>query len=550
MVRSSRLSKSMRSLSMPKIVSKVGSPFGADTVGSGEEFFDSGYEILVVKGAESGTTFPLNAREITLGRLESSGDEKAGQVLFKDRSVSPTHAMLKWDEEFERYVIYHLSSSSPTVVNGRIVKKSLLNNDYKVQLGGLIFKVVSVKEKQLRDSAVMWDKMRAAEDEEEQKEVVKEEKIDTGYKLVVVDGPDKGRSFTLERNLLVIGKHRGRSEIREKYGILLSDESLPEELALLVWDFEEKKYRLFQSESSEENLRLYRVLDTDADAKEIAAGHDNLLEDKDSMTAGQTVMAIHKATKIETHDAKVDIEKELKVRAQTIEPDSGMETMAGQFRIDYVFEVLEGTDRGNKISILSEEVSEGRVITFGTRGDGRQNDVELDDIDLVNNQGYFEFYDGSLYLINEAGGAEVLVNTYEIGENEKIILNGGDRIKLGNTVLVFTDNRVIAALKNYSLQLLSWSDGEGPGNFPLNKTMMFIGRGSACDVRIHDGEVSRLHAVLSFKGNRFHLEHKSKVNPTFVNGVSLKRNQDRIIFPGDKIYISSKNVLQLNRVVE
>ncbi|MFP4498962.1 MAG: FHA domain-containing protein, partial [Vulcanimicrobiota bacterium] len=201
---------------------------------------------------------------------------------------------------------------------------------------------------------------------------------------------------------------------------------------------------------------------------------------------------------------------------------------------------------GNKVSIMSEEVREGKQITFGSAGDERQNDIEINEPGISNTQGYLEYTQDRLYLINKED-EPIQVNEYEVGKNEKIILNNGDLISMGQTVISFLNNRVIGALRHYSILISFPFQQKEIERIPITKTMLFIGRGSSCDIRILDPEVSRLHAVLTFQEGRFFLEQKSKINPTFVNGISLRRDQSRIIFPGDKIYLSRNTILSLQR---
>lgn len=534
---------SLKAGKLPEIVAKIGSPFEKAKEDPSIDFFDSGYEIEVLNGADKGLIFPLDMKEIRLGRTGSPDDIKKGNILFSDPSVSRVHAILRWDPELEKYVIYHLSKTTPTMVNGRAIKKSLLSPDYTVQLGEMSFKIISIKEKRHLESTMIWERFKAGEERSD-------EQIKSGYKIVVVEGPDKGQSFDLDKNLMIIGKRKGLGDIRDSFGILLTDAGLPDELALIVWNQLEAKYCIFQSEESPVAIRLFRIVETSEGSQVIGREFQNILEDRDSIMAGETVMVVHRETSAETRDAKVDIEKELREEEEKPVFTPPSMTAPGSFRIDYVFEILDGPGKGQKISLLSDEMTEGRIITFGSQGKIRQNDIEMEDTTLANNQGYFEFSDGNLYLVNESSAVSIMVNEYDINENEKIVLNGGDRIILGKTVFGFTDNRVIAALRNYSLLVLSGEEDDRERRFPIYKTSLLIGRGSASDIRVMDPEVSRLHSALIFKSGRFHLEHRSKINPTFVNGVSLKRGQERIIFPGDKIYLSGNTILQLVRTGE
>jgi pSer/pThr/pTyr-binding forkhead associated (FHA) protein len=538
----------IKSLKLPKIISRVGSPFSMEIPNEEGDKLLSGYQIEILTGNESGKIIELDRKELLLGRRDAAiiKSRVEGSVFFDDPSVAKNHARLVWEPELEKFVIHNLSEASPTLVNGRLIKKSLLSSDYIITLGDLNLKVISLREQKRTESSLIWEKFKSGE-----KRGVH---LDSGYRLVVVEGPDRGKSFDLDKDVLVIGRRKHSADMRDTYGVLLSDQTLPEELALLIWSENEKKFSIYQGENERVPLRLFRIIENAQGAKVIGRDFENTLEDRDAVRAGKTVMVMHKLTSEETCEAKVDIEKELLVGHDFVteevmipQLEGGSLTAKGSFRVDYIFEVIEGEDKGHKISFLSDEMIDGKNITFGSPGDERQNDVELNDPEIHNKQGYFEFTGGNLFLINDYGETEIFVNQNDVGKNEKILLNNGDKIRIGETVLSFCDNRTLAALRKYSLVVIAGREQDQAIRFPLVKTMMFIGRGSACDVRVHDPEVSRLHAVFSFKNGRFYLEHKSKLNPTFVNGISLKKGQDRIIFPGDKIYLSNSTVIQLVR---
>jgi pSer/pThr/pTyr-binding forkhead associated (FHA) protein len=537
----------IKSLKLPTIISRVGSPFTPEASADDEQKFVSGYEIEILSGNDNGKIFPLNSKEIILGRKDANKDKQGGFIHLDEPTVSKTHAKLKWEPELEKFVIYNLSEASPTLVNNRLIKKSLLSADYLLTLGELNLKVISLKEQKRLESLHIWEKFKAGEKRGEVH-------LDTEYRLVIVEGPDKGKTFDLDKNLMIIGRRKHAADMRDTYGILLSDQTLPEELALLLWNDHEKRFCIYQGESEQAPLKLFRIIEHEDGAKVVGRDFENTLEDRDAIRAGKTVMVMHKLTSEETCEAKVDIERELLVGQDFVTEEvmipqlaGGTFTAQGSFRVDYVFEIIEGEDKGHKISFLSDEMVDGKIITLGSPGNNRQNDVELNDPDINNKQGSFEFTGGNLFLVNEYGETEIVVNSDNVGKGERFLLNNGDKIRIGKTILSFFDNRTLAALRKYSLVVIAGGEQDQAIKFPLTKTMMFIGRGSACDVRVHDPEVSRLHAVFSFKNGRFYLEHKSKVNPTFVNGISLKKGQDRIIFPGDKIYLSSTSVIQLVR---
>jgi hypothetical protein len=80
--------------------------------------FTCGLQIRVVEGADRGRTFPLDNREVTIGRARNPGDRAPGWVLLNDPMISRIHADLVWDEEQKAYKLMHRSDTNPTEING------------------------------------------------------------------------------------------------------------------------------------------------------------------------------------------------------------------------------------------------------------------------------------------------------------------------------------------------------------------------------------------------------------------------------------------------
>ena len=68
-------------------------------------------------------------------------------------------------------------------------------------------------------------------------------------------------------------------------------------------------------------------------------------------------------------------------------------------------------------------------------------------------------------------------------------------------------------------------------------------------IRLKDPEISRLHALFSYRNGKYILEHKSGINPTYVNGVSLPRGKMRVLASGDLIRLSRRTILRFNKKV-
>lgn len=74
---------------------------------------------------------------------------------------------------------------------------------------------------------------------------------------------------------------------------------------------------------------------------------------------------------------------------------------------------------------------------------------------------------------------------------------------------------------------------EGPHAFPLNTTVMTVGRGLNNDLIVEDPRVSRQHAQLRFKSRRYFIGDMGSTNGTYVNGTQL--TADQVLHDGDTV---------------
>ena len=219
----------------------------------------------------------------------------------------------------------------------------------------------------------------------------------------------------------------------------------------------------------------------------------------------------------------------------------GRSTTAWRHHADFVVGYLEGSRKGQKVDLLGSEFSEDRVLTIGSPGQ-RFNDIEVDDAEISNDQAIMRYRSGRFTLVNNR--SEIQVNSLALGEGDEVVLMTGDRIHLGDTVLLFLERRVVEALRNLRMEVLEGVRADMGKTFDLNKERLMIGRGRNCDIRLADPEVSRVHCVLVLRNNRFFVQHRSETNPTFVNGISLLPGAERQVVVGDRIQVSSQTVLQ------
>jgi pSer/pThr/pTyr-binding forkhead associated (FHA) protein len=130
-------------------------------------------------------------------------------------------------------------------------------------------------------------------------------------------------------------------------------------------------------------------------------------------------------------------------------------------------------------------------------------------------------------------------------------LEPGDLIKIGNTLMEYNFPGNPDKSKNPSLQVI---EGLDKGKiFHLNKKMILIGRKSKktietkeIELSAKDKSISRLHARLEKKQNKFYLLNEKKENKTFLNGVQVISS--RPLMDGDKIKLGDDVVLLYRHV--
>jgi|GEM_PF-5726886 len=532
------------------------------------------FHITVTEGVDRGKVFALKEDDITIGRKLSAGEEKPGRILLEDATVSREHGILHWNDYRKTYSLRHRSHTNPTRVNGKIIEEYLLEPGDAVSMGDVCF--IFEDESQEADSSDM---------------------IYSGIKLLVVEGKNKGDTFTPSRRRIFIGRIRAATTTCRDAGIQLDDETLEENEALLIWNDAEKLYAL-SSCQGRRNPRISRVDEGGIQPRLIKVKSREFVLPQDLLIMGNTILMVMQDERLlETFKGQtpekpkrerppappppppppvperiIPREKEPpseEVRAKHSLPRKVIpaplhkstpaadiksnakgaplenlfqeHTSAWKVQPDFEIEIVEKPDRKERIAFLRSALTEGRIIAVGRGG---ESEIELKSPDVAFEQALLKFSGGKFLLISRSTKPPNELNGSPLQVGEEVPLASGDRLTMGDVSLFFFDRS--AALKEclYSLEVTEGVRWEKGRNYPLGQTAL-IGRSPECSVRLADTEVSRVHCRIRTEGDSCFITHLSATNPTFINGVSLPPKRERRISAGDVLRLSSATVLTL-----
>lgn len=235
--------------------------------------------------------------------------------------------------------------------------------------------------------------------------------------------------------------------------------------------------------------------------------------------------------------------------------------------------VIEGEDAGRKFTVDGDEVRIGR----GRPQAGRPGAILLSDPTVSREQALIQVTPRGAILIDRADpGPPTLLND---GPMVSRPLRLRDRIRMGNVVLevrehhgmalttlfdtasmpalsdqskkdgsrneAFSDRTETRPMETLSshLVMVAGITGWELKRFPLAGASAVLGRGDDCEIQLPEAGVSRRHAEIVRENGKLVLRHLSRVNPTFVNGVKVKRRRE--LRGGDEIQLADQVVLKL-----
>lgn len=310
--------------------------------------WSSSYQLRILKGNQQGLVIPLTEQVYILGRATSQGETAPGYMFFYEPTVSRVHAELRWNEKKKSYFVHHQSKTNPTLVEGVPVDKKSprqLEKGHKIQMGYLVLEIEPLasggqtpsaprnapreatsrpeesgkthkmmvgnilealsnlnqdKEKPPPRTPEPRTQPRQAEPEPTpapaptylERDYGASEQTSREIQFTVAQGPDQGEVFVLREQVGILGRSMGRDDPRHGQGVLLNDDSLPQEAAYIVWQNRDRAYGLSESDGAGVAIRVRRVQQGQPVELSIGTAAPVLLRDGDVLQMGRSSLMV------------------------------------------------------------------------------------------------------------------------------------------------------------------------------------------------------------------------------------------------------------------
>ncbi len=273
--------------------------------------FSSGFQLKIIEGTGRGQVFPLDTKELTIGRAANPGERAPGYVFLYDDTVSRIHAQLFWDDGQNGYILHHRSQTNPTMLNGAPAEEPrLLEPDDSITIGKVVLQIQQIERRWAGPVAPMVAPATAGPSSdnpagiaplqskrphvpmptETRKVAVRITMGGKGgqrseFRLNVVEGPDAGQSFPL-RGTMSLGRDTGEEQPN---AVLLRDEFICPDHAVLRWSEPDGKYQLLPTANP---VAIQRTMEGLVWSSEVPTQGRLLLEAQDLLKLGNTSLEL------------------------------------------------------------------------------------------------------------------------------------------------------------------------------------------------------------------------------------------------------------------
>ena len=227
----------------------------SDQNGTHANEIETGWQIKIISGDDEGKKIDLNYAHINLGRKDKNRkDDSENSIRFEEQSVSYNQAHLTWHPEEKKYGIIHdrkpiVNYTNVNSVPLKIGEEVMLESNDVVRMGNLVLKITKPRIRPRVEEPVESLGIAVGSAAQEPVGLLSKRKpeieppqpeengIKTGYKLRVIEGPDKDiiTGFNINKEVIHIGR-RVPGKTERGNAILLNDGSVSSRQAELFWN--------------------------------------------------------------------------------------------------------------------------------------------------------------------------------------------------------------------------------------------------------------------------------------------------------------------------
>ncbi len=169
-------------------------------------------------------------------------------------------------------------------------------------------------------------------------------------------------------------------------------------------------------------------------------------------------------------------------------------------------------------------------ITFGRKDD---NDIVIDSMLISGHHGYFNIVDDEIYIIDDNSTNGIFYNGKTIKEQK---LSDRDIFKIDNPKEPL--NKGVMFILSLNEKKVNWD------SYDLSKKeTITIGRDNSCDIVLRHVGVSKKHAIITKKDNKYFIKDNDSTNNTSVNGEiisnQIKLKEKDVILITNSLFIYS-----------
>lgn len=169
-------------------------------------------------------------------------------------------------------------------------------------------------------------------------------------------------------------------------------------------------------------------------------------------------------------------------------------------------------------------------ITFGRKDD---NDIVIDSMLISGHHGYFNIVDDEIYIIDDNSTNGIFYNGKTIKEQK---LSDRDIFKIDNPKEPL--NKGVMFILSLNEKKVNWD------YYDLSKKeTITIGRDNSCDIVLRHVGVSKKHAIITKKDNKYFIKDNNSTNNTSVNGEiisnQIKLKEKDVILITNSLFIYS-----------